>query len=121
MRTYRRLECLALAGAIALAAAGPSLALPNLARSGDAPVAVAANHFVELVARKGTRTYSAEEEGAAAATPTTTTTTTQDAARAKPDPAKALDDCMRTWDAGTHITQAHWKDICQRQANERGE
>jgi hypothetical protein len=118
MRTHRRLECLALAGAIALAAAGPSLALPGLARSGDAPIAAAANHYVELVARKGTRAYSAEGE---AADPTAHAAATDETTPAKPDPAKALDDCMRTWDAGTHITQAHWKDICQRQANERGQ
>ncbi len=121
MRSYRRLQCLALVSAVALTAAGPSLALPGLARSGDAPIAASENHFIGLVARKGTRNYSPEEEGAAAAMPTTTTTTTQDAAPAKPDHAKALEDCMRTWDAGTHITQAHWKDICLRQANDRAE
>ena len=124
MRTDRVLQCFALLCAIALGAAAPSLALPRLALPGGEPAAAAENPaespIVEFVARKGSRVYSPEAE---AADPTAHAAATEETKPAKPDPAaeaKALDDCMRTWDASTHITQSHWKDICKRQINERG-
>ena len=68
--------------------------------------------MVQRVARKGTRNYSPGDS-----------LTSDDNTPAKPDAiaeAKALEDCLRAWDAGTHITQSHWKEICKRQVNERG-
>jgi hypothetical protein len=107
MHRFRHLQRLALLCAIAQGAAGPSLALPR-----SEPVAATGNAVVQLVARKGTRNYSPGDS-----------TTSDDNTPAKPDAvaeAKALEDCLRTWDAGTHITQSHWKEICKRQVNERG-
>jgi hypothetical protein len=110
MRSLRRLNLrpLVLLCAIAQAAAGPSLALPR----SQAPAA-AKNDLVQLVARKGTRNYVPGESMGS----------TDDATSAKTDPAadeKALQDCIGTWDANTHITPSHWRDICKRQIKERG-
>jgi hypothetical protein len=101
------LQRLALLCAIAQGAAGPSLALPR-----NEATTATGHTLVQLIARKGTRSYSPGDA-----------TTSQDTTPAKPDPAveeKALQDCIRTWDAATHITQSHWKEICKRQVEERG-
>ena len=108
--TLRRSALIVFLGALAQGAAvGPSLALP------EASEAITLRHTaIEPIARKGTRNYVPGEGPE----------TTQDAATPeKPDPAaeaKALQDCIAIWDEKTHITQAHWKDICKRQLKERG-
>jgi hypothetical protein len=109
MRRFRQIQSLALLCAIAQGAAGPSLALPR-----SEPIAAAGNAFVQLVARKGTRNYSPGDS----LTPDETAATKKEKDAASE--AKAMEDCIRTWDAGTHITQSHWKEICKRQVNERG-
>jgi hypothetical protein len=108
MITSRRLRVTVLFCAAAQwAAAGPSLALPL-----SQPSATPGFHFVQLAARKGTRNYMPD----AAELPLATEP-------AKPDEvseAKALEDCVAIWDAGTHITKSKWREICQRQIKERG-
>jgi hypothetical protein len=88
---------------------------PALAFSRSELMACPGPAFVQLAARKGTRTYT-PDDGATAATP-------QETAPAQPDPAaeaKALEDCIAIWDAGTHITKSKWREICQRQIKARG-
>jgi hypothetical protein len=108
------LPLIALLGALELGASVyPSLALPE----GTEVVGVRHAAF-EPIARKGTRNYAPGEE-----TAPQDTTTDATASPEKPDAAaeaKALQDCIAIWDEKTHITQAHWKDICKRQLKERG-
>jgi len=105
MLISRRLPVVALCCAIAQwAAAGPSLALP-----GSEPLAASSPDLLRLVARKGTRNYTSE-----------TGMSLPDTAADGPDPAKALEDCIAIWDAGTHITKSKWREICKRQLKERG-
>ena len=69
---------------------------------------------VKTEGRKGTRVYSqnqsvdygtlVEGQEKAAATATGDATSSQ-----------KLDQCMASWDTGTHITQANWRKICERQ------
>jgi hypothetical protein len=65
-------------------------------------------HLAQL-ARKGTRNYVPD--------------TYSERASEDPSPAseaQALEDCMATWDEGTHISKSNWRDICHRQIKERG-
>lgn len=65
---------------------------------------------VEPVERKGTRAY--KPDGVTPAVPA-------DAAQAKsPAGDDALDQCIATWDAGTHISPSKWREICKRQLKE---
>lgn len=108
MLTSRRLCVAALFFALAQgAAAGPSLALPL-----SKPSAAPGFHLVQLAARKGTRNYMPD----AAELPQDTEPAQAD----KASEAKALDDCIAIWDAGTHITKSKWREICKRQIKERG-
>jgi len=107
MLTSRRLCVTALFCALAQgAAAGPSLAPLS------EPSAAPGFDLVQLAARKGTRNYMPD----AAEIPQDTEPAKSD----KASEAKALDDCIAIWDAGTHITKTKWRDICKRQIKERG-
>jgi hypothetical protein len=67
--------------------------------------------LVEPVARKGTRAYKAD--GVTPAVPA-------DDSQAKSKPGDdALEQCIATWDAGTHISPSKWREICKRQLNDR--
>jgi hypothetical protein len=68
--------------------------------------------IIEVQARKGTRLYSPDGTGAAPTLPADTATEAQSA-------AEALEQCMTTWDTGTHITKSKWREICQRQLKDR--
>lgn len=59
--------------------------------------------------RKGTRTYV--PEGGAVAVPSDTSK--------EVSTSEALEQCMNTWDAKTHITKSKWREICQRQLKDR--
>ena len=90
--------CAAQAGDTAIAA----YVIPT-PRSDMAPV-------VEPVARKGTRAYRPDD--AAPAIPA-------DASQAKsPSGDDALQQCIATWDEGTHISPSKWREICVRQLKE---
>ncbi len=89
--------CMAQAGHAALA--GP---LP--------PAPPGASPVIEVQARKGTRLYT--PDGAVPTAPDTSQEQTQDS-------DAALEQCMNTWDAGTHITKSKWREICKRQLNDR--
>jgi hypothetical protein len=67
-----------------------------------------ASQILEPVARKGTRAYAPDGAAMAAGTQPQTSSTND-----------ALEQCMATWDAGTHITKSNWKTICIRQLKER--
>ena len=76
-----------------------------------APPAARMAPLVEPVARKGTRAYNAD--GVTPAVPA-------DASQAKSPPADdALEQCIATWDAGTHISPSKWREICKRQLKDR--
>lgn len=62
-------------------------------------------------ARKGTRNY--RPDGAA---PTATDTPAQSSGQSRDE---KLQQCMETWDKGTHITKPKWKEICIRQLDDR--
>jgi hypothetical protein len=84
-------------------AVGPSLAIP-VGEPG-----AAAGFLLAQLARKGTRNYIPD--------------TYSERALEDPSPvseAKALEDCMATWDEGTHISKSSWREICHRQIKERG-
>lgn len=67
--------------------------------------------ILEPVQRKGTRSY--RPEGTA---PADAAATAQGAAVSR---AEKMAQCMATWDTGTHITKAKWREICERQIDER--
>lgn len=85
-------------------------AAPVVAEDTIGPTQVA-----EPAVRKGTRKYRADETPAATAPADSTTT----AKSRGPSRADKLSQCMDTWDTGTHITKSKWREICQRQLNER--
>ena len=68
--------------------------------------------IIEVQARKGTRLYSPDGTGAAPTLPADTATQAQSS-------EEALEQCMNTWDTGTHITKSKWREICQRQLKDR--
>jgi len=99
------LHLLAVIGAAQIA--GAALATIHLPETpSDAP------GIVEPAARKGTRSYTSD--GAAGAAPAAPA----DAASQAQPAADALELCMSTWDAGTHISKSRWRDICKRQLQE---
>jgi hypothetical protein len=63
--------------------------------------------------RKGTRAYRPGED-AAAATPSIPTNIKSDSISQE----EKLDQCMETWDKGTHIEKSKWREICRRQLND---
>jgi hypothetical protein len=69
-----------------------------------------ASPVIEVQARKGTRLYT--PDGAVPTAPYTSQGQAQDG-------EAALEQCMNTWDAGTHITKSKWREICQRQLKDR--
>lgn len=94
-----------------LSARDPALALEG-ARGFSAG---SSSLVVKAQGRKGTRLYTPDQsvdygalvegqEKAAA----THDATSQD----------KLDQCMASWDTGTHITQANWRKICERQLSD---
>lgn len=69
--------------------------------------------LAEPTTRKGTRNYKAED--LTVPTSPTSTGTKTDGLSFK----DKLNQCMDTWDAGTHITKSKWREICQRQLKEQ--
>jgi hypothetical protein len=70
-----------------------------------------ASTLVEQAQRKGTRYY--RPDGSA---PATADTGSQASTISKNE---KLDQCMATWDEGTHITKSKWREICLRQLDAR--
>jgi hypothetical protein len=66
---------------------------------------------VVQVQRKGTRNYDGAAAGALSVP--------SDKESAVGPESSSLDQCMATWDAGTHITKTKWREICQRQIRDR--
>ena len=82
--------------------------------AGAAPVGADgpdASPLVEPAQRKGTRNY--RPDGSA---PATTDGGSQTSTISKNE---KLDQCMATWDEGTHITKSKWREICLRQLDAR--
>jgi hypothetical protein len=70
-----------------------------------------ASTLVEPAQRKGTRNYRPDGSAPAdtdAGSPTATISRNE-----------KLDQCMATWDEGTHITKSKWREICLRQLDAR--
>ena len=67
--------------------------------------------LVQLAGRKGARDYKAGEADALTVPSGTETAPKRN----------SLEECMAIWDAGTHITKSKWREICQRQINERAD
>ena len=88
-----------------------------LAQGGPTVVtAIGSNHLVvKTGGRKGTRVYAPDEsadykelvEGQEKATATHDATSQE-----------KLDQCMASWDSGTHITKPNWRKICERQLSD---
>ena len=87
-----------------------------LALEGSTVTAIGSNHLVvKSEGRKGTRVYTPDEsedykalvEGQEKAT-ATHDATSQD----------KLEQCMASWDSGTHITKPNWRKICERQLSD---
>jgi hypothetical protein len=70
-----------------------------------------ANPLVEQAQRKGTRNYRPDGSDPAAADAGTQASTVSK--------NEKLDQCMDTWDKGTHITKSKWREICLRQLDAR--
>ena len=66
----------------------------------------------EVAARRGTRNYRPDGGTATTTTPSTAVTAPSASGMSLSD---KLDQCMETWDAGTHISKSKWREICQRQ------
>jgi hypothetical protein len=84
-----------------------------IAAPGVAEATVDVTQLTEPAARKGTRNYRDGEITAPA--PADTTTTKNDGVSID----DKLTQCMETWDTGTHITKAKWREICKRQLNDQ--
>lgn len=67
----------------------------------------------EPAGRKGTRNYKADDLTATG--PSSSTATKTDGLSFK----DKLNQCMDTWDAGTHITKSKWREICKRQLEDQ--
>jgi hypothetical protein len=109
----RALFLLFCAALLAFAAGDRALAL-----EGSTVTAIGSNNLVvKTEGRKGTRVYTPDEsedykalvEGQekAIATPETTA-------------QEKLEQCMASWDSGTHITKPNWRKICERQLSDGG-
>jgi hypothetical protein len=84
----------------------PALAAPIVLDVRDAST------LPEPAARKGTRNYRPDGSEPAA----TDAAGTQASTASK---SEKLDQCMDTWDEGTHITKSKWREICIRQLDAR--
>jgi hypothetical protein len=73
-------------------------------------LALAATALAEPSGRKGTRNYRPDGATATDTPDTQTSTIPRD---------EKLQQCMETWDPGTHITKAKWREICIRQLDAR--
>jgi hypothetical protein len=111
---FRTMSTLLLAGTVGTALPAAALPAPH---GGAMPVAHSGVTALHLAARKGTRNYRPGDAGTA--TPTTTTTPSP-AEPADAVDTRTLEGCMATWDKGTHITKSRWREICKRNANDRG-
>ena len=70
-----------------------------------------ANPMLEQAQRKGTRNYRPDGTAPPAADAgSQASTVSKD---------EKLDQCMDTWDKGTHITKSKWREICLRQLDAR--
>ena len=64
--------------------------------------------LTRVAGRKGTRNYRAD--GSSTSVPSITK---------RDDTIDSMKLCMETWDEGTHITRAKWREICTRQLKDR--
>jgi hypothetical protein len=106
--SIRALFWLVCALPLALAAGAPAFALEG----SEGLAAGVKGLVVNAEGRKGTRVYtpgSSADYGAPA--------DVQEKAAATPDATSQdkLDQCMASWDTGTHITKPNWRKICERQ------
>ena len=116
-------------------AALPAVAVPSPHREAAMSAARSGLPAFHLAARKGTRNFRTDDADTPGAPSTSTAPALPDKpadapdtadvpdTAAAPDPADthSLENCMATWDKGTHISKSRWREICQRNANDRGQ
>jgi hypothetical protein len=90
-----------------------AMAAPVVAQTTVGQTGVDVAQLTEPAGRKGTRNYRDGES---------TTPAPSDPATMKNDGLSTTDklaQCMETWDTGTHITKAKWREICKRQLDDQ--
>ena len=126
MFAHRVLHCFAYAQLVLAAASEPALAL-QVSDVFSAIVAKRPSPAVMITGRKGTRNYvpdDAETSDDAAEIPDGAKISAEAIKENPSQPEETakerLDQCLASWDKGTHITQNTWHQICERQikANE---
>lgn len=119
MFAHRTLHWFAFAQLVSGAISVPAFAL----QASDAfsmIVTIPASPVVVMVtARKGTRNY-VPDDADASDDAETSAEAKENAAQPEETAKERLDQCLASWDKGTHITQNTWHQICERQikANE---
>jgi hypothetical protein len=118
MFAHRTLHWFAHAQLVLAAASEPALA----SQSSDAfstNVAKRPSLAVMVTGRKGTRNYL-PDDAEASDDPETSAEAKENAAQPAAAAKDRLDQCLASWDKGTHIAQNTWHQICERQikANE---
>ncbi|HUJ38751.1 MAG TPA: hypothetical protein VLW88_13875 [Hyphomicrobium sp.] len=103
----RALRWLAFAPVALAAASAPALAV-HVPATRSTIAGTAPSPAVMVAGRKGTRNYAPDDAGSAAAA-SESSSQEQDTEKAR------LDQCLASWDKGTHISQSSWRQICVRE------
>ena len=114
MFAHRTLHWFAYAQLVLAAASEPALAL----RASDAfSTVVAERPSLALMGtlRKGTRNYVPDDAGASDDAEISAEAIKENAAQPEETAKERLDQCLASWDKGTHITQNSWHQICERE------
>ena len=120
MLAHRTLHWFAYAQLVLAAVSEPAIAL-QVSDAFSAIVAKRPSAAVMVAGRKGTRNYVSEDaetsDGAEISDDAEISAVVIKENPAKPgETAKErLDQCLASWDKGTHITQNSWHQICERQ------
>jgi hypothetical protein len=121
---FRTMSTLLFVGTVA--GALPAAAVPAPQHAAATSAVRSGMPALHLAARKGTRNYRPGDAGTpstttpSTTTPSTTTSPTPDKPADAAD-TRTLEGCMATWDKGTHISKSRWREICMRNANDRGQ
>ena len=114
MFAHRALQCLAYAQLVLAAASEPALAL-QVSDVFSAIVAKRPSPAVMITGRKGTRNYVPDDAEASDDAEISAEAIKENAAQPEETAKERLDQCLASWDKGTHITQNTWHQICERE------
>ena len=119
MIARRTLHWFAYAQLVLAAASEPALAL-QVSDALSAIVARRPSLTVMVTGRKGTRNYVPDDAEASDDPEISAEAIKENAAQPEETSKERLDQCLASWDKGTHITQNTWHQICEREikANE---